>query len=303
MAYINAQETKIIRDELKAAFPYVKFSVTNDNHSSVNVHILEAPFDFNTSRPGCSYKDVIHYSVNDHWLTADDERHQQTATNSEGHSISQGDHEAYIFLRAVEAIITKKWWDKSDIQSDYFNTAFYFSISIGKWDRGFVRTEWPQGVDHLSDPIETPKAVEDDLSDIDGDDHRQYDDDEEQVDDEDDYEYPTLQERELALSAELERLEDPKYALADASSVGFMTPVVANHIRDGRLSFPVFLYKPVEGVPPSHSRIMICYGFTDIETGLAKGWKALDEAAEADFKAYTGYDIEEYPDRLRNGTY
>jgi hypothetical protein len=30
------------------------------------------------------------------------------------------------------------WFDESDSQSDYFHTAFYMSIHIGKWDKPYV---------------------------------------------------------------------------------------------------------------------------------------------------------------------
>jgi hypothetical protein len=29
------------------------------------------------------------------------------------------------------------WFDKSDSQSDYFHTAYYFSIHVGKWDKEY----------------------------------------------------------------------------------------------------------------------------------------------------------------------
>ncbi len=33
--------------------------------------------------------------------------------------------------------ISGGWFDKSDIQSDYFHTAFYIDINIGKWDKPY----------------------------------------------------------------------------------------------------------------------------------------------------------------------
>ena len=44
MAYIGADSVKAIRVALKAEFPEIKFSVTLDNHSSVNISIMESPY-------------------------------------------------------------------------------------------------------------------------------------------------------------------------------------------------------------------------------------------------------------------
>jgi hypothetical protein len=30
-------------------------------------------------------------------------------------------------------------WDKSDIQSDYFNVGWYVDVNIGKWNKPYVR--------------------------------------------------------------------------------------------------------------------------------------------------------------------
>ena len=44
MAYIGADSVNAIRVALNAEFPEIKFSVTNDNHSSVVVSIMESPY-------------------------------------------------------------------------------------------------------------------------------------------------------------------------------------------------------------------------------------------------------------------
>ena len=31
------------------------------------------------------------------------------------------------------------WFDKSDSMTDYFHTAYYFSIHVGKWDKNHTR--------------------------------------------------------------------------------------------------------------------------------------------------------------------
>lgn len=32
------------------------------------------------------------------------------------------------------------WYDNSDIQTDYFDTAYYLNVNVGKWDKPYVCT-------------------------------------------------------------------------------------------------------------------------------------------------------------------
>lgn len=43
-------------------------------------------------------------------------------------------------LTEIFAAIKKggSWYDNSDIQTDYFNTAFYMDVNIGKWNKPYL---------------------------------------------------------------------------------------------------------------------------------------------------------------------
>jgi hypothetical protein len=48
------------------------------------------------------------------------------------------DGKALAFLtEAMAALKGGGWYDKSDIQTDYFNTAYYIDINVGKWDKPY----------------------------------------------------------------------------------------------------------------------------------------------------------------------
>jgi len=32
----------------------------------------------------------------------------------------------------------REWFDKSDTMTDYFHTAYYYNISIGRWDKPYI---------------------------------------------------------------------------------------------------------------------------------------------------------------------
>ena len=40
-------------------------------------------------------------------------------------------------MTKVEALKSADWYDKSDAMTDYFNTAYYVDVNIGKWDKPY----------------------------------------------------------------------------------------------------------------------------------------------------------------------
>lgn len=115
MAYITTEAVKVIRNNIKKAFPTKqgwKFSVVNRDHSEVSVSIMSAPK---------AYGFEGHEPVNHMWI----DEHFQNALQREA-------------LHQLHNIIKEKHWDESDSQTDYFHCAFYISIEIGKWDKECV---------------------------------------------------------------------------------------------------------------------------------------------------------------------
>lgn len=41
------------------------------------------------------------------------------------------------YLEKAKAIMYADHWDKSDIQSDYFNCAYYVNMNIGRWNKPY----------------------------------------------------------------------------------------------------------------------------------------------------------------------
>ena len=127
MAYIRTEEVRAIRNELKEQFPNLKFSVRKQHYSSIKVTIKKGDVDFsdimrdriNGETPG--YADVNHY-----------------------HLHMYGDHTK--LFSEINDIIKKapglaeggrEWYDNSDAQYDYFDTAFYYNLSVGSWDKPY----------------------------------------------------------------------------------------------------------------------------------------------------------------------
>jgi hypothetical protein len=115
MAYMSSARAKEIRQKLRKEFPSSdgwKLSVTNDNYSSLNVRILEAPIDFKVKRQ----------PVNHYWLK-----------DNHGH-----DPEVYEALKKMKDICMDGNWDNSEPMVDYFDVGWYIDIQIGSWDKDFI---------------------------------------------------------------------------------------------------------------------------------------------------------------------
>lgn len=115
MAYISAQETAQIRKALKEAFPELRFSVQNRHHSEVAVAITKGSIDFSDILDARDHSQINHY-----WLE------------------NYGQHTE--LFEAIIMVIKRagsEWYDRSDIQTDYFDTAFYITLEVGKWNKPY----------------------------------------------------------------------------------------------------------------------------------------------------------------------
>jgi len=113
MAYITTDEVKAKRNAIKKAFPAKqgwKFSVTREHYSSVNIILMQYPDNYDFEQ---DFNGVNQYSIKDSDF---------------------GDKEKVV-LNKMNDIAHDGHWDESDIQSDYFNCAFYVNLAIGKWDK------------------------------------------------------------------------------------------------------------------------------------------------------------------------
>ena len=137
MAYISAEDVKHIRNELKKEFPQYKFSVSRDHWLGVNINFMKGPrfaeyeyFDKYTHETKMDNLDGYH-QIN-HFHTKD----------------FYGEENAKILDKVSEIAHTapaknggKVWYNKSDAMTDYFDIAYYVSISVGKWNKDYEIVE------------------------------------------------------------------------------------------------------------------------------------------------------------------
>jgi len=136
MAYISTDEVKAVRVALKERFKNkLKFSVTRSNYSSINVSIISGEinfFDGSLNRKDKYHPDAVGYVF---------DGYEQI---NEYYPENYGKHKA-LFSEIVNIMKTapasieggRAWYDKSDAMIDYFDTAYYTHLNIGKWNKPY----------------------------------------------------------------------------------------------------------------------------------------------------------------------
>jgi len=125
MAYINAEDVKAIRKELKEAFPKFKFGVRKTNSGMrVDVTVKQGPTDFS---------DIF--------------RHDRYAQINPYHTGMYGEHSKF-FEQVLDIMKTapmrgngynkEGWYDRSDAMTDYFDTAYYMSLNVGDFNKPYA---------------------------------------------------------------------------------------------------------------------------------------------------------------------
>lgn len=140
MAYVNKEDVKAIRNELKKQYPNIKFSVRKDHSSSVEITLVSGDIDFYDG----SMDSFDKYSQTMR-------KFDGSAQVNQYHTDFYGIHKELfdnIYEIAKTAPINgegyhkgKGWFDESDSMTDYFHTAYYINISVGSWDKNYEVTK------------------------------------------------------------------------------------------------------------------------------------------------------------------
>lgn len=139
MAYISQEDKAKIAAQIKPLLKQygVKGSLSIQNHSTIVLTLKSGSIDFignyieadrNKSYAKKMSEDQVAYiretnniHVNTYWF-----QEHFTGVAKE------------FLTNAIAALKSAGWYDNSDIMTDYFNTAYYFDINIGKWDKPYI---------------------------------------------------------------------------------------------------------------------------------------------------------------------
>lgn len=135
MAYVSQDEKKVLAVGIKSVLKKygMKGTIGIRHHSTLVVNIKSGKLDiiqnwFDTvTKKGTvnDYGDIMakpeYIQVNEYWI-------------NESYSGKVRD-----FLNElVSAMKGENWFDKSDIQSDYFHIKHYVSVNVGNWDKPYI---------------------------------------------------------------------------------------------------------------------------------------------------------------------
>ena len=120
MAHINQDGKKIISEAIKPILKKygIKATLSIDNNSTINLNVKSGKLDFieNYGVQERNYIQVNPYHYDKHFTG-----------------------ECLEFLKeAHKALMCADWYNRTDIQSDYFDTAYYYGINIGKFHKPYL---------------------------------------------------------------------------------------------------------------------------------------------------------------------
>lgn len=115
MAYMNQEKKAKIVAAMKPVLKKygLKATFRVRSHLSLSVTIKSGPIDF-----GGNNIQVNHYWLDDHYK----DRPKALAALKE----------------IKKACLAADYYDNSDAMTDYFDTAYYYDINVGQWDKPYV---------------------------------------------------------------------------------------------------------------------------------------------------------------------
>ena len=125
MAYVSQELKAKIAPKVKAICKKygVKGSLSVSHHSGLVLTIKSGKLDF--------FKDAVKFPL------------QRDMTHCDVNVYHYRDHftgKSLKFLSEVIPAMNEGNWDKSDIQSDYFNVGWYVYVNVGKWNKPYEVT-------------------------------------------------------------------------------------------------------------------------------------------------------------------
>jgi hypothetical protein len=138
MAYMDQTRKAKIANAIKPILAKyrVKGSLSVRNHSTISLTVKSGKIDFienyiktDAEKPYAKHfsEDQVAYirknqsiDVNPYWF----------------HEHFTGKAKDFL-TEAFQALKAADWYDESDAQTDYFNTAYYIDLNIGKWNKPY----------------------------------------------------------------------------------------------------------------------------------------------------------------------
>jgi hypothetical protein len=123
MAYMNQDKKKVIAAKLKPVLKKygVKGTLSVRNHMSIVLNVKSGKVDFFNDYGDVEDAKKFGIQVNPYWF----------------HDHFTGKAKEFL-ADAFDALKSAGYYNNSDASIDYFDTAYYYDINIGKWNKPYV---------------------------------------------------------------------------------------------------------------------------------------------------------------------
>ena len=131
MAYVSQELKAKLAPQLRAICKEykVKASIAVRHHSTLVLNISQGEIDF----IGNANKVSESKAHGRDWRAAKDSLDVNPYWFQE-----HFDGVALVFLRKIFAVMNDGNWDKSDVQTDYFNVGWYVDVNVGRWNKPYA---------------------------------------------------------------------------------------------------------------------------------------------------------------------
>ena len=138
MAYMNQERKAKIATAIKPILAKygLKGSLSIQNHSTIFLTVKSGKIDFIENYINTDHNTWTGHKMDQH--TIDSIRKNQSLDVNPYWYHEHFSGVAKDFLtEAFQALKAADWYDESDAQTDYFNTAYYVNLNIGKWNKPY----------------------------------------------------------------------------------------------------------------------------------------------------------------------
>jgi hypothetical protein len=138
MAYMSQEKKAKIAPKIKAILAKykVKGSLAVRNHSTLVLNLKSGSIDLIEN-----YIDTDSKTFHGNKMSQDQIDYIRSKKSMDVNPYWFKEHfsgKSLDFLKEIFVAMNDGNWDKSDIQSDYFNVGWYVDVNIGKWDKPYT---------------------------------------------------------------------------------------------------------------------------------------------------------------------
>ena len=143
--YDSSLSTKDIAERIrhfcKKQYPECKFSIVKRDHNSIGLALMSAPYEV-FATPTLESVPTNRIQTPEEglkwWVRSIEKGHHTTNQYyiKDDYLLNDKGKEIMSFLKDCTLVYN---FDDSDMQTDYFHTNFYIDLSIGKWDKPFIK--------------------------------------------------------------------------------------------------------------------------------------------------------------------